>query len=65
MSIFNLCLGFQNINVPKKHWANGANCEMTKNINHEMRKLTKVTIQNAKIVFLTCNKVTFGRWLGL
>jgi len=44
--------------MPKKHWSNKVGWEMAKHIDHEMRKMTKVAIQNAKFISLTCDEVT-------
>ncbi len=44
--------------VPKKYWSNGASWKMAKHIDHEVRKTTKVDVQNAKFIFLTCDGIT-------
>jgi hypothetical protein len=43
---------------PQKHWFNGADWEMAKCVDNEVRKITKITIQNVKFVSLTSHEVT-------
>ncbi len=40
--------------VPQKHWYDGAGWKMAKHIIHEVRKMTKIVVQNAKFVSFTC-----------
>jgi hypothetical protein len=35
---------------PQKHWFNGADWEMAKHVDNEVKKVTKITIQNVKFV---------------
>ncbi len=44
--------------LPKKHWFDGASWEITKYIQAEVLKVTKLVVQNSKFFFLTCDEVT-------
>jgi hypothetical protein len=44
--------------MPRKHWYDRVCWEMVEHTDHEVRKMTKVVIHNAKFIFLTCDEVT-------
>jgi hypothetical protein len=43
--------------LPKKHWSNGANLEITKYIQAEVLKVIKFVVQNSKFISLTYDEV--------
>jgi len=54
--------------VPKKHWSNEASREIVEYVDHEVRKMISVVIQNAKFVCFTCAEVTSmdnGSWANM
>ncbi len=44
--------------MPRKHQSNRVGQEKAKHIDHEVKKMIKVAIQNAKFTSLTCDEVT-------
>jgi hypothetical protein len=43
---------------PQKQWFNGADWEMAKHVDNEVRKVVKIIVQNVKFVSLTSHEIT-------
>jgi len=43
---------------PQKHWFNGGDWEMAKHVDNEVRKITKIIVQNIKFVSFSSHEIT-------
>jgi hypothetical protein len=43
---------------PQKHWFNEVDWEMAKHVDNEVKKITKIIVQNVKFVFLASHEIT-------